>query len=103
MDKPVNKKPKLKKQEILPKRVGGIYEKSTNMKTLKRRLRQHAVAQTQQNQRKRKDKCKATERKVFRDIDKYTKIIQALLIEGRYKPRKLRRKEIYDGVRHKNE
>lgn len=66
MDKPVNKKPKLKKQEILPKRVGGIYEKSTNMKTLKRRLRQYAVAQTQQNQRKRKDKCKATERKVFR-------------------------------------
>ena len=54
MDKPVNKKPKLKKQEILPKRVGGIYEKSTNMKTLKRRLRQYAVAQTQQNQRKTK-------------------------------------------------
>ena len=32
MDKPVNKKPKLKKQEILPKRVGGIYEYE-NIKT----------------------------------------------------------------------
>ena len=35
MDKPVNKKPKLKKQEILPKRVGGIYEKIYEYENIK--------------------------------------------------------------------
>ena len=63
MDKPVNKKSKLKKQEILPKRVGGIYEKPTNMKTLKRRLRQYAVARTPQNQRKTKRQMQSNRKK----------------------------------------
>ena len=35
MDKPVNKKSKLKKQEILPKRVGGIYEKIYEYENIK--------------------------------------------------------------------
>ncbi len=102
MDKPVNKKPKLKKQEILPKRVGGIYEKIYDYENIKTAIK--AVCSSPNATKSKKNEkanAKQQKEKYLGDIDKYTKMIQALLIEGRYKPRKLRRKEIYDGVRHK--
>ena len=67
MNKPVNKKSKLKKQEILPKRVGGIYEKIYEYENIKTAIK--AVCSSPKRheiKEKRKDKCKATERKVFR-------------------------------------
>ena len=102
MDKPVNKKPKLKKQEILPKRVGGIYEKIYEYENIKTAIK--AVCSSPnatKSKRNEKTNAKQQKEKYLGNIDKYTKMIQALLIEGGYKPRKLRRKEIYDGVRHK--
>lgn len=102
MDKPVNKKPKLKKQEILPKRVGGIYEKIYEYENIKTAIKAVCSSPNATKSKKNeKTNAKQQKEKYLGDIDKYTKIIQALLIEGRYKPRKLRRKEIYDGVRHK--
>ena len=59
MDKPVNKKPKLKKQEILPKRVGGIYEKIYEYENIKTAIK----AQTQQNQRKTKRQMQSNRKK----------------------------------------
>lgn len=102
MDKPVNKKSKLKKQEILPKRVGGIYEKIYEYENIKTAIKAVCSSPNATKSKKNeKTNAKQQKEKYLGDIDKYTKIIQALLIEGRYKPRKLRRKEIYDGVRHK--
>ena len=63
MDKPVNKKPKLKKQEILPKRVGGIYEKIYEYENIKKAIKAYAVAQTQQNQRKTKRQMQSNRKK----------------------------------------
>lgn len=102
MDKPVNKKPKLKKQEILPKRVGGIYEKIYEYENIKTAIKAVCSSPNATKSKKNeKTNAKQQKEKYLGDIDKYTKMIQELLIEGRYKPRKLRRKEIYDGVRHK--
>ena len=102
MDKPVNKKSKLKKQEILPKRVGGIYEKIYEYENIKTAIKAVCSSPNATKSKKNeKTNAKQQKEKYLGDIDKYTKMIQVLLIEGRYKPRKLRRKEIYDGVRHK--
>ena len=82
MDKPVNKKPKLKKQEILPKRVGGIYEKIYEYENIKTAIKAVCSSPNATKSKKNeKTNAKQQKEKYLGDIDKYTKIIQALLID----------------------
>lgn len=93
---------RLKKQPILPKRVGGIYEKIYDYENIKKAIK--AVCSSPnatKPKHEEKDNAKRQKEKYLGNLDYYTKMIQELLITGKYKPKKLRIKEIYDGVRHK--
>ena len=63
MDKPVNKKPKLKKQEILPKRVGGIYEKIYEYENIKTAIKAVCSSPNATNQRKTKRQMQSNRKK----------------------------------------
>lgn len=93
---------KLEKMQKLPKRVGGIYEKIYEYENIKKAIK--AVCSSQNATKSKniqKVNAKRQKEKYLENLDYYTRMIQKLLITERYRPKKLRRKEIYDGARHK--
>lgn len=93
---------KLKKLPKLPKRVGGIYVKICDYKNIEKAIRKVCSSpNATRSKRSENGNAKKQKEKYLGNISYYTKMIQELLIEERYKPKELRRKEIFDGVRHK--
>ena len=69
MDKPVNKKPKLKKQEILPKRVGGIYEKIYEYENIKTAIKA-VCSSPNATKSKKNEKTNAKQQKIQKNHKK---------------------------------